>query len=353
MESDVRANKLSEIISQAVKDKVFPGSVVGFIEKNRSTIITSGSYSYDKNKPLKKDSIFDVASITKTVPTAMLALKLIEEKKLSLGDPVDKYLPQFVGKWKSDVKVSHLLTQTVDYGFSLSSLKDNSAELILAKIYDSDLKSPPGKNYSYTNSSSIILGKIIEVVADTSLDQLAHQKLFNPLLMRDTTFKLPKKNLERVVPTEIDPWRKEEIRGVVHDESAYVLSKKKYVGSAGLFSTVPDMLNILAMIFDGGMFNGKRILDNSTINLMSRNHLEGIGEFSGLGWELNNPQIDPKKRNNMISKTGFTGCFICCDIEKKIGFVMFSNYHYPARKKDFKSLNKVRRACVDIVFENE
>lgn len=342
--------RLQHIFEQAINQKVFPGGIVGIISKTDRVVIPFGRYTYAAESPkVSEESIFDVASITKTVPTSLLAFQLLEERKISLDDKVNKYLPKFQGKHKNEVTILDLMTQTVDYGVSLSDFKHKSPKEIIDVILTSDLKNPPGKKYCYTNSSSILLGMIIEGVSKKSLEKLAKEKLFKPLKMRNTAFSPAVSDL--VVPTEIDPWRKAEVKGFVHDESAYVLSKEGFVGSAGLFSTVPDLLNVLQMFINDGKFKNKRVFDKETLNLMQKKFKIGQN-IAGLGWERN-PNYLGKNYPSMLSKTGFTGCFFAFDSSKKLGLVMLSNYHYPKRKKDFNSLNKIRRLFIEETFKKQ
>jgi len=328
---------LAILLNDAVAQKIFPGCVVGVVTKKNRIIIPVGRYTYDKtSQKIKKNSIYDIASITKTVPTSLLALKLIEERKLSLNQKVRTYLPEFKGKWKDEVTIFHLLTHTVDFGLTLSRLKKKKAEEIIHTILEGDLVRRPGTTYAYTNSTSIILGFLIEKATGKKLDYLARIKLFNPLEMRDTSFHPSPLSKERIVPTEFDSWRNRIIQGEVHDESAWVISIHQVVGSAGIFSTVPDLLHVLKMILANGVFRRKRILASSTITQMSTNQLQNLHQFSGLGWEMNKSFMGEKHSHISIGKTGFTGCTIFVDVEKKVGIVILSNHHFPKRseKKD-------------------
>lgn len=323
-------------IIQAIKDKIFPGCVVGIVRKNgQKIVIPFGKFTYEKSsKIITQNSIFDVASITKSIPTSSLALKLVGEGKLNLDDKVIKYISELKNLDREKIMIKHLLTQTLDFGLRLSDLKDNVPEEILNVIFTTELKSKPGNKFSYTNAASILLGIVIERIYKDKLDKLADKYFFKPLNMTRTTFhplKLFDKN--EIVPTEFDPWRGRLIQGEVHDESAYSLNKKMVVGSAGLFSTAPDLLSFLEMV-----------LNNDNLNKLAQ---------KGLGWELNQPRYMGKyATKETFGKTGFTGCVVICNVEKEVGLVILSNYVYPQRKKDVELINKVRRDISDIVFKN-
>lgn len=139
-------NLISSRISAAIRDKVFPGCVVGIVKKNGKRFIWPfGGFTYENNsEPVKEDTIYDVASITKSIPTASLALKLIDEGKLRLEDKLINFIPEFFNSDGEDVIIKHLLTQTLDFDFYLSNYKNLEPEKILNLIFTKEFKSRPG-----------------------------------------------------------------------------------------------------------------------------------------------------------------------------------------------------------------
>lgn len=334
---------ISEILQYAISQKVFPGCVLGVVSDAGEVVIPIGRQTYRESSiSLEKDSIFDVASITKTIPTSLLALHFLEKGLLHMDNHVSNSIPEFTGHWKDEVTIRHLLTQTVDFGLTLSSLKHTSGDNILRSILTCDLQNKPGTSYAYTNSTSIVLGIVLERISGRLLSELAEDVFFKPLGMKDSSFNSSIFNQDRIVPTEHDVWRKRDVKGEIHDESAYLLSKKQYVGSAGLFSTVPDLLRVLKMVNDYGMFEGKRIYSEESISQMLTNQLSHIQSYSSIGWEMNQSFVPKEYEKDSIGKTGFTGCFMFYNPLKRIGVVHLSNYHYPKRKLDFTALNEVR-----------
>lgn len=332
-------DKIRRVLQDAVENKVFPGCVVGVVWKNGKRIVVPfGNFTYDKNSPqIQKDSIFDVASITKSIPTSSLALRLIDQRKLSLDDKVIDFIPKLQCNFKDEIKIRHLLTQTLDFqtkdNLPLSSYKEKSSDQLLNIVLMSNLKSKPGTTVRYFNTTSILLGIVIERVARSKLDVLADREFFIPLRMSRTTFHPEKFNTSGIVPTEIDDkWRKRILQGEVHDESAFAL-RPRVVGSAGLFSTVPDLLNFIESIHLRGV---------------ESNHLGGDSSF---GWEINQPRyMGTYASKKTIGKTGFTGCVVICDLEKGIGIGMLSNHTFPKRQNNPSIINGVRRDIANIVF---
>ncbi|MEK7479646.1 MAG: serine hydrolase domain-containing protein, partial [Patescibacteria group bacterium] len=310
---------------------------------------------------VREDSIFDIASVTKAIPTALTALYLIERGKLETDTPVIEFLPELHNASREELRVRHLLTHTVGYGeeLRLSSLRDRTPEEILRAVFFAPLRYVPGEYFSYTNAASILLGLLVERASKETLESFASKVFFNPLSMNRTSFyPLNHFSKEEIVPTEICEWRGKELQGEVHDESAWKLQQCTLpdyvnfsVGSAGLFSTASDLLVILEMLIRGGEYGGRRYFSEEMVARMYQNHLFGIGACHGLGWELCNRRwMGDQCGERTFGKTGFTGCSVMCAPDRGIGLVILSNYTYPKRKPDSLSMNEFRRDIADIVF---
>ena len=345
-------------ISRAINERVFPACVVGAVNKRgEKLVLPFGRSTYEENSPqVTNDTIFDVASITKAIPTSSLALKLIDEGKLQLESGLIDYLPEFEGSHREEILIRHLLTLGLEFKLNnLSSYKNEAPDKILERILKAGLASPPGNTFLYTNSSSILLGLVTEKITKNTLDKTAAKYFFKPLKMERTTFSpLKRFNKDAIAPSEIDDWRGL-VQGEVHDESTCALMKSdKTFGSAGLFSPVPDLLNFLEMLLNEGTLNGKRYFSPGIIKLMHTNQVEELGACHGLGWELYQPQyMGQYCTKETFGKTGFTGCVVICDIGKGIGMAMLSNTTYPKRKplqEHVALINAVRRDIADIIF---
>lgn len=342
---------IKEIVSWAISERVFPGCVIGIIKNGKRSILPFGKYTYDTDaRPMQADSVFDIASITKSIPTSLLALLLIDRGKLRLDDKLISFVPEFQNPDREQVLIWHLLTHTLDFDLTLSSLKDQEPDAILRHIFTAHFKSKPGTRYAYVNATSILLGLVIERVSKVQLDVFAKEELFEPLKMENTSFH--PKNKRDIVPTEFDAWRGRLLQGEVHDESAYALRKKYIVGSAGLFSNVPDLLTFLEMLLHKGSYEGENYFSEGMVGQMYANQLGRLGLFGGLGWELNKPLYMGKYCSEQtFGKTGFTGCVVLSDPTKDVGAVVLSNYTYPHRKQDKSMRDRVLAAITDAIFQ--
>jgi CubicO group peptidase (beta-lactamase class C family) len=342
-------------MKRAIEEKVFPGCVAGIARAGTDAIVLPfGHVTYDENaSPMKKDTLFDVASITKAIPTSSLALKLIDEGKLGLDDRLINYVPEIRNSRRERVLIRHLLTQTLNFGFRLSNYKDRSPEKILDVILSTELRDDPGASFFYTNATSILLGMVAERISGKCLAMYADEVFFKPLGMNRTSFFPESFNQEEIVPTEMDEWRGRLIRGEVHDESAFALRAKMIVGSAGLFSTVPDILIFLEMMLNDATQGARRFFSREILKAVQTNQVDLPGVSTGLGWELcRRAFMGNRCSPRTFGKTGFTGCSCAADPEKGVGFVLLSNYTFPKRKPDMKAINSVRSDCADIVFSS-
>ncbi|MCL1957255.1 MAG: beta-lactamase family protein [Fibromonadales bacterium] len=295
----------------------------------------------------EQSSIFDCASITKSMPTGYLALKAIEKGILSLDTPVADVLPDFAAYHDRDAKVFHLLTHSLDYRFPMSSLKNLPPQEIWQRICAHKFEIAPGELFCYGNANSILLGKVLEAVYNTPLDKLAKEKVFEPLKMQSTGWHpLEWASASCIIPTEICPWRGRELRGETHDESAWKLEQEfGALGSAGVFSTAPDILTFLEHI----------LKDDFLTQKLMRNAFEGNTllqqECTALGFELNNPKFMGNSPSPVFGKTGFTGTSFICQPEKKFCLVILCNYTYPVRKPNADRINEFRRGVAELCYK--
>ncbi len=345
--------KLRKLLRGAIEDRVFPGCVAGVVSRaGNRMLLAGGRRTFDDGAPrITESSVFDIASITKAIPTATLALKAVEEGRISLGSAISGWVPEFNNNHRDQVTLWHLLTQTLDHGYALSSCKGLSPDDLLHTVLTREFRSAPGDVFRYSNATSVLLGLLVERVYGMPLDRLADSMIFGPLRMDHTTFSPQDLDQKGIVPTEIDDWRGKVIRGEVHDESAWVLRRIMVPGSAGLFSTASDLLNFLEMLLHDGVFEEKRILSHDTIETLQVNQLAAMGRWATLGWELNQLRfMGLRCSERTIGKTGFTGCLVMCDFERGRGLVFLSNHTFPRRSAGADAINAVRRDVADIVF---
>ncbi len=316
---------------KAIVEKVFPGGVIGVVRKDGAReVLPFGNFTYEEDSPpVTEETVYDLASVTKSVPTASLVLRFVEEGRLHLTDKVRACLPDLHND--RGATIEDLLRYRVR-GVRLSGLKDKTPEEILAHVLAQGFTAS-AREPEYTNLPALLLGLIVERVGGDTPDVLAQKYLFEPLKMTRTTF-FP--SAADCAPTEIDG--RGEVRGFPHDESAYAFAKAGLAaGHAGLFSTAPDILNFLEALLRG---------DYPYIV---------HGAEAGLGWQLREPYFMGTHAGvRTFGKTGFTGTDVVVDIARGIAFVILSNRTYPQRPPDAISpncaINIFRRDIAGIVL---
>lgn len=337
---------IESLIQEGIDQKLFSTCVVGIVFKNGKRIVVPES---------KTDLIFDMASITKILPTTSLALQAMDEGKLHLNDKVIKFIPQLNNQYKDKITIRHLLTQTLSYGFRLFDQKDKSPDEILEYIFNAPLACPPGEKLFKSNIVNILLGIIVERIYGETLDVLLEKRFTTPLEMTRTGFnplnRFPK---NEIVPSQEDfYWRKRQIQGEIHDETSFTLNKKMVTGAAGLFSTAPDILNFIEMLLNKGQLDGRTYFSEKIIKNMQ----------SGLGFDVGSrQQIGSSPSATTLSKTGFTGSIIIADIENGVGFAILTNFIFSHTKKDttlntqkmintYAVLNEFRKKIIDSTYQ--
>jgi len=254
-------------------------------------IIHYNSYGYSEietKKSLKEDDVFRIASMTKPIVSVAL-MKLYEEGRFKLNDPVYKFIPEFKNLTvkkrkkerpvKNDIKIIDLLRHSAGFGFKGPDGYKKSVEMSLEQFVKESIKAPllyePGTQWRYSYSTDIC-GYLIEVISGMSLDVYLKTQIFDPLKMKDTFFELPKEKMDRFT-TLYNKDKKGSLN--VYDspsESPFAKNITLFSGAGGLLSTTYDYLIFCQMLLNGGTFNGERIIKASTINLMLEDHAEGL-----------------------------------------------------------------------------
>lgn len=280
--------------------------------------------------PLDKKDIFRVASMSKPI-TVVAALILLDEGKLNLDDPIEKYIPGYANSKvletfseadtsyttidaENPITIRHLMTHTAGIGypfiqpkaamlyyplgildaFTLDSIR---IEETATKIATLPLLHQPGQKYTYGLSIDV-LGRIVEIASGQDLSSFMDERIFKPLGMKDTGFYLPTEKADRLVEV-YNPNSSGELISVKEDPNNFPINypiegaKTYYSGGAGLSATVEDYARFALMLENGGVFNGTRILKEATVQNMASNHLDPqyFGEYQfGLGVGISDPR---------------------------------------------------------------
>ena len=208
--------QLQQIVRQYIALQAFPGAslAVGY-QDNLLVHQGYGRLDYGSTGPsARPHTIYDLASLTKVVCTTTLVMQACEREDIDLEDPLGRYFPEFRVGGKHEVTLKHLLTHSSGLPAHFPLYAHTSGkEHILRRIPEIPLEHRPGSRSLYSDLGFILLGGVVERVCGQSLDNLARERIFQPLGMRRTGFQPPSAWRPRIAPTEIDPWRKRLLRG--------------------------------------------------------------------------------------------------------------------------------------------
>ncbi len=331
-----------EQINEAVKHGLIPGGVL--LVGHDGNAVYRKAYGeralVPKREPMTVDTIFDAASLTKVVATTSSIMKLFEQGKIRLNDPVTNYLPEFQGG-KSDITIRNLMTHFSGLrpDLDLQPAWSGYETGIHRALIDKPVR-PPGIRFVYSDINFILLGEIVHRLSGQMLSDFARENIFEPLGMRDTMFQPPAELRERIAPTEIDPATGQPLRGVVHDETSRFMGG--IAGHAGMFTTADDLAKFAQMMLNRGELNGTRIFSAATVEKFTTPQSPADQPvLRGLGWDIDSAYSSNRGDLFPIGSyghTGFTGTSLWIDPTSQTCVILLTNFVHPHRGKSLNSL---------------
>ena len=294
--SSNRLNQIKSLMHRYVDENKLPG-LITMVARHGKIIYFEKDGFMGIDKPMQLNAICRIASMTKPI-TSVAVMKLYEEGKFKLDDPVAKYIPEFkdlkvfsykdkngihLEDQKKLMTISDLLTHTsglgsdvedtpVDSMYRIANLSDGTLKDMVQKIAKIPLKYQPGTKWQYGRSTDV-LGYLVEVISGKPLNLFFKERIFNPLKMTDTDYTVPKEKLNRVasVYSLADSGRIQ----VLTDPEINNLSAPGtfFSGNGGLVSTATDYMIFSQMLLNKGEYNGVRLLESKTVDLMTSNHV--------------------------------------------------------------------------------
>jgi uncharacterized protein YbbC (DUF1343 family)/CubicO group peptidase (beta-lactamase class C family) len=330
---------LDTAINQAIRDDKIPGAVV--LIGHDGNIVFNKAYGnraiLPAREPMTIDTIFDIASLTKLVATTSCMMKLFEEGRVWIDDPVTSYLPEFQGG-QSAITVRDLMTHfsglrpDVDLDPPWSGYETGVHRALIDKP-----AGPPETKFVYSDINFILLGEIVRRLSGMPENEYSKRILFDPLGMKDTGY-LPRAELAaRIAPTEM---QKDGtiLRGIVHDPTTRYMGG--VAGHAGVFSTAADLAKFCQMILDGGagIFSPVTIRKFTTVNSPLSQPV-----LRGLGWDIDSPYSGNRGELFPIGSfghTGFTGTSIWIDPASRSYVILLANSGHPHLRKAITPLRR-------------
>jgi serine-type D-Ala-D-Ala carboxypeptidase len=333
--SAMRLETVSRIIRRGISEGGYPGAAA-VIGRRGAAVYSEGfgklSWSAEARSVSPDQTIYDLASLTKVIGTTTAIMLLYDEGKLRLEDQVRSFFPEFSGGEKDFVTVRDLLTHRsgLPAGRDLWRLAWSPSDA-RRMVLETPLEYAPGTHYTYSDLGADILGFIAEKVSGKRLDTFLDERVFTPLGMTETRYRVPADARSRTAPTATISVRGYSLQGDVHDENAAALGG--IAGHAGLFSTAGDLSVFASMMLSKGVYKGTRIVSDSAVELFTRR----AAGSRALGWDTcaghNGGGCGRYLSASAFGHTGFTGTSIWIDPARDMFVVLLTNRVFDSRAR--------------------
>jgi beta-glucosidase-like glycosyl hydrolase/CubicO group peptidase (beta-lactamase class C family) len=347
------------LLERAVADGAFPGGVLAVGLDNKLVVHPFGRFTRDaKAAPVRADTIYDLASLTKPIVTTTCVMILVQQKRLDLDAPLSRLLPEWSTAAQNDpnpawrARVTPRMLLLHDSGLPAHRdfyKKAKGHDGVPALVMAEPLVHEPGKQIEYSDLGFILLGEIVQRLTGESLAEFARKEIFSPLGMKTSLFNPPRALRASIPPTENDlSYRKRLIQGEVHDQNAWAMGG--IAGDAGLFSTAGDVTVFAQMILNGGIYAHHRVVSRTTISEFTAHQTIGNSART-LGWDV---ALDPAATGRFFSTRafghyGFTGTSLWIDPERNLFIILLTNRVNPS--VDNIKIRRVRPELHDAIFE--
>ncbi len=327
--TDTRFSAVDAIFNHAVEQHQIPGAVV--LVGHNGKVVLRKAYGYRSLEPRRErmsaDTIFDLASLTKCVATAVSVMRLVQYGQVRLNDPVARYLPEFAANGKQDITVRQLLTHYSGLDEDLDLKQPwHGREAAFRMVMDAKPVYTPGSRFFYSDINYEALGFLVERVSSMALDKYAAAHIFEPLKMEHTRFLPPASWLPRIAPTEYDEQGRM-LRGVVHDPTARRMGG--VAGNAGVFSTADDLAKFAQAMLDGG---GPVLSPLMVEKMTTPQQPPNATSVRGFGWDIDT--VFSSNRGALLpvgsfGHSGFTGTSLWIDPVTRTYIVILANAVHP------------------------
>ena len=407
--------RIDSIAMYGIENGAYPGCHV-LVWKNGYSVYNKcfGTHTYESDRKVKENDLYDLASLTKTTATMLAVMKLYDDGKLNLTDKISNYVPEMKSTNKENITIQELLyhesglpaylpfykkaidtksckggmykkykdanhsvkvannlyictnysflsewvsdKETSEYSLKVSDnmyIKPEFKSVILKEIADTPLK---GHSYRYSCLNFMLLKEAVENISGMPMDEFLEENFYKPMGLVHTMYNpLKRYSKDEIIPTvKEDFLRKGPVHGYVHDEAAAMLGGVS--GNAGLFSTAKEVATIYQMLLDKGVMGDRRYLTRATCELFltmkSKNSRRGLGFDKPDKEKPENGYCAPETPASVFGHTGFTGTCAWADPDNDLVFVFLCNriYPNPCDRKNLMKL-KIRPAIQQAIYQ--
>ncbi|MEW6730276.1 MAG: serine hydrolase domain-containing protein [Acidobacteriota bacterium] len=351
-----KIKEIEQFLSACIDASEFAGAV--YLVAQRERISAFGALGQAVLLPVRldvtEDTLFDLASLTKPLVTAMLLAQFSEQGKLDLFQPVSRFLPEFATPDKQTITIMQLASHSAGFiawrpFYALAKQPRQILELIASE----ELAYQPGTHVIYSDLGYIVLGLLLQRISGKPLDELARQMIFEPLGLAYTGFNPPEQWRTRIAASETGNeyerimageqavgytgWRHEMIWGNVDDQNAFFLGG--VAGHAGLFAPAKEVLQMARQFLPGSC-----LVKEKTLELFYHNFTPGCVESRSLGWwltEVGTTPAGPVLPAESFGHTGFTGVSVWIAPHEERVYILLTNRTHPVYKNF--NMNERRR----------
>jgi len=339
------------VLSHAIERRAFPGAAFAVLRRGEIVLQgAAGRFTYEDNSDdVTLSTVFDIASVSKVVATTSMAMLLYQRGQLELKTKVVELLPEFTGDdaRRKLVTIEMLLTHSsgLPAYLKLFQQAQNRQEL-LRHLFNVPLEEDPGSRAEYSDIGFMILGELLQRIANESLDSFCAREVFAPLEMTSTCF-CPAATLRRRIPPTRDDkdFRRRVIQGEVHDENASVMGGVS--GHAGVFSNTSDLMKFASSLLS----HDGRLFAPDTVGTFTARQTSPRGTSRALGWDTPSPPSQSGKHfsRHSFGHLGYTGTSLWIDAEQEIAIALLTNRTWPDNQSQL--IKEVRPAFQDAVME--
>ncbi len=330
---------IEKMMAGGVADKVFPGAVL--LCARGKKVLFHGAYGVADladQRPMQTNAIFDLASLTKPLATALAVSQLVKAGRVSLDTLLGEVIPAVLKTPKADISIDMLLRHTsglpAHRKFFLSMVKEKQAQRQVLRnlIVHEPLEAQPGHQEVYSDLGYMFLSWVVETVSGQSLDRFVQGKIYAPLGIRDLFFiDLARKPLEkdRFVSTQICPWRKKTLTGEVEDDNAWAAGGIE--GHAGLFGNAASIHTLCSEILAAVCQGSPLVLDPEVLATFvrkdtGRDYVAGFDTPSKL-----NSSAGRFFATGSLGHLGFTGTSFWINPQSGLIVILLTNRVHPSR----------------------
>ena len=329
--------KTMKKIEDFMKNRVFPGFSLAFVEKGEVTKYFEGTLTNNEHSKLVKDGLFyDLASVTKAFVTSTLLVQMVEKREINLDESIIKWFPNADKR----VTLRHLITHTSGLWGYIENRNELAPDALIETLSTLPVTETFHHTVKYTDTGFVLAGIILEKEFGKPIADLFDERIARPLKLSASYGPLPS---EDCVPTAYEERRGRLLQGEVHDPKASILQRR--CGSAGLFATLDDCITLVQLYLHDGKLGDVAYCSAEMIKSLLTDWTPTRKAGRSLGWDM-----DRVGEKIWLRHTGFTGTTVLMNLTTKRAMILLTNRIH--QYEDTPSYNRLREELIQI-YEQE